>query len=276
MTFAGPVPGVPGAAVRDASDLPEHLPDAQHIDPWTETVPGSVLLTVPGIARFLVQNGTTIGVAPSPGVARGAVELFLHGPVRGTLIHQRGELPLEAATLVTPRGGAVALSGLSAVGKSTLAAELSRRGWSLVADDVTRVTLTRGRALVWPCQSALKLWRDACVRLNIDTGGLQPTREGMAKFYVNVTPARAPAPLHAIVRIQRGKSMETVEPPPDKRAAVIAECVFKRRQVDALNVEIEHSEIVRGIAATCRVFLQNGAREFPSAALADRIARATT
>src|ERR1700677_4303623 len=81
MTFAGPVPGVPGAAVRDASNLPEHLPDAQRIDPWTETVPGAVLLTVPGIARFLVQNGTTIGVEPSSGAARGAVELFLHGPV---------------------------------------------------------------------------------------------------------------------------------------------------------------------------------------------------
>jgi hypothetical protein len=276
MTFAGPVPGVPGATVRDAPDLPEHLPDAQRIDPWTEMAPGSVLLTVPGIARFLIQNGSTIGVEPSPDAARGAVELFLHGPVRGTLIHQRGELPLEATTLVSPRGGAIALCGLSATGKSTLAAELCRRGWSLVADDVTRTTLTRGRALVWPCQSALKLWRDACARLGINTDELRPTREGMAKYYVDVAPARAPAPLQAIVRIQRGKSLELAEPPPEKRAAVIAECVFKRRQVDALNVEVEYNEIVRGIASTCRVLLLNGAREFPSAMLADRIARATT
>ena len=68
------------------------------------------------------MGGATIDVATVPGADAGAVELFLNGSARAALIHQRGELPLHAATLLPPAGGgAVAISGTSGIGKSKFA-----------------------------------------------------------------------------------------------------------------------------------------------------------
>src|ERR1700691_2451000 len=124
MSYAGTVPGVLGATIRDSLQLPERLQGAKRIDPWTDVLPGLVLFKVPGVARYLVADGATIDVQPDADADRNSVELFLHGSARGSLIHQRGELALEAASVLSPVGAAIALSSYSAIGKSTLAAEL--------------------------------------------------------------------------------------------------------------------------------------------------------
>jgi len=274
MSFAGMVPGVLGATIRDASRLPEHLPNATRVDPWTEATPETLLFTVPGIARYLVENGTTITVEPAPDAPRNAVELFLHGSARGTLIHQRGELPLEATTLVAPNGGAVALSGFSGSGKSTIAAELCRRGWSLISDDITRVTWARGRALAWPSHDALKLWKDACNSLEINTEALPRVREGLEKFQVKMPAASAPTVLRAVIRLQIVKYLRMVPLPADRGALTISESTFRWRQIAALRRQKDHETIVQQTARLCRVMILNGAREYSAAILADHIARA--
>jgi HPr Serine kinase C-terminal domain len=274
VTFAGTVPGVLGARVRDASQLPAHLPNALRIDPWTEAISGALLLTVPNVSRYLVQDGTTIDVEPSSGADRNSVELFLHGSARGSLIHQRGELPLDAATLAAPSGGAVALAGNSGVGKSTIAAELCRRGWRLIADDITRVTWTGGRLVAWPSHDALKLWRDACEDLGIDIQDLPRTREGMQKFYVKVPSMSQQAPLRAVIVLRMGSLARLADVPAGQGAALLSEHTFRKRQIEALERQIEHERIVQQVAGACRVMILDGARECQREVLADQIVRA--
>ncbi len=273
MTFAGMVRGVLGAKIQD-SQVPARLTNAIGIDPWTEAVPGALLMMVPNIARYLVTDGTTISVQAAPGADRSSVELFLHGTARGALIHQRGELPLDAATLAAPSGGAVALAGSSAIGKSTLAAELCRRGWRLMVDDITRVTWTGGRPVAWPCHDALKLWRDTCDSLGIDTQDLPRVREGLQKFYVEVAAASAPAPLRAVISLRMGPEVKLTDVPAGHGPATLSSCTFRLRQIEALDRQPDHERIVQQVAGACRIMILDGARVCPREALADQIVRA--
>jgi hypothetical protein len=173
MIHEQPMPGIPGAVIRQIDHLPETLANAVEADEYVQVRLGALLLNVPGVGRFLARNGSLIEYAPDADADRGKVALFLHGSARGALIHQRGELPLHAATLGPPgRETAVAICGKSGAGKSTLAAELSRRGWILVADDTTRVTQDAANILAWPSRDSIKLWKDACEAAGIDIGGL--------------------------------------------------------------------------------------------------------
>jgi hypothetical protein len=163
MAFVAAVPGIPGAAIYRVESLPTELLEGEALNAYTQAKPGELLFSIPGVARFRVHDGDTIEYQEENGADPGLVSLYLHGTARGALIHQRGELPLHAATLVPPgKETGLAICGPSGAGKSTLAIELVRRGWLLVADDTTRVTCEDGKLLAWPSRDTIKLWKDAC------------------------------------------------------------------------------------------------------------------
>lgn len=273
MTSAANVPGVLGATIHDAVRLPDHLPNGKRVDPWAEAAYNALLFTVPHVARYLVRDGATIGIEAAAGADENSVESFCDGTARGILIHQRGELALEAATVMAPRGHAVAISSYSAVGKSTLAAELCRRGWRLIADDITRITWTGGRPVAWPSHDALKLWRDTCETLGIDTQNLKPVRTGMKKYHVNVSASAAPATLLAVVRLAMAPEISLAEVSADYRHAVISECTFRRKYVVAMGLEANHNRMAQWVAGACRIAVLNGARYCARELLADQIER---
>jgi ABC-type uncharacterized transport system YnjBCD ATPase subunit len=271
-TFDGPVPGIPGAVIREVSALPEHLPDGKVTGPWTEVNSSSLLLAIPTIARFLIRDGTEIEVEPALGANRDAVAVCLLGSARGALIHQRGELALMAATLVAPNWACVAICGPSAFGKSTLAAELCSRGWQLLADDVTRVSWNGGRAVAWPSQSSLSLWRDACETLGLGFSDSQRVRHGLEKFHVPVTAATTPATLSHVVRLRTVPVTNVLRVPLAQRRDVLMECTFKKRLADSLGVQTRHARIAEQVAGTIQAIVLDGARERPVSELADRLA----
>jgi hypothetical protein len=144
----------------------------------------AALLTLPGIGRFLLDEGREIVVDPHPRVSDRNLRLFLLGSVLGVLCHQRGLLPLHANAIVAGPG-AVAFAGPSGAGKSTLAAEFQRRGFRLLADDVCMVDFDEnGAALAWPGIPRLKLWADAANRFGLDCAELDQVVEDSAKYHV--------------------------------------------------------------------------------------------
>lgn len=202
MDIDGPVSGIPGANIRRVKGLSEHLPGGEPAGQYVEAMPGQLLITVPGVCRCLVRDGLSIEYAPEPDADPGAVILFLNGGARGALIHQRGELPLHAATLVPPGGDtALAICGASGAGKSTLAAELSRRGWLLVADDTTRVTWRETHAIAWPSRDSIKLWRDACDANDMDVAGLERVTAALDKYYLHAPTLNRPVRLAAVCEL---------------------------------------------------------------------------
>lgn len=172
-----------GAAARDARVRigtvdAGGLTEGRQLGPHLWAAPGALWLRVPNVARFLVTGGSEIVVDPHPGVDDDSVRVFLLSSALGALLSQRGMVVLHGTAIRVGDGCAVCV-GASGAGKSTVAAELIRRGHPILADDVVPVD-DECRALAgFP---RLKLWQDAADRLDIDTTDLRTIRPSVAKF----------------------------------------------------------------------------------------------
>jgi hypothetical protein len=273
LDISGPVPGILGAYYRVA-ELPAALPDAILINPWTEVGGGKVLMRIPGVARYLIEGGADIAIDPEDTADFESVRHFLHGPARGYLIHQRGEVPLEAATVVSPGGSAVAISSTSGLGKSTLAAALCARGWKLVADGITRITLTAGRVLCWSSDDDADLWRNACISFGIDADALKQVRRGLEKYHAPMPAHRGPSPLRAVVRLVRGESVARMDAlAREQIARSLQQWQFRWQQIAPLLPADEVNQAIIRIADICPVWNLSGAKEVSPFELADLVAR---
>jgi hypothetical protein len=271
------VAGIPDAVVRSVAELPDHLPGAERAGLYAQARPGQLLQLVPGVARYLARDGTTIEVAAEQCADEGAVEVFLNGAVRAALIHQRGELPFHAATLVPPSGnGAVAICGPSGIGKSTLAASLSLRGWRLVADDTTRITFDGVRALAWPGRGRIKLWSDACESFGRTTAGLDRVREGMEKFFLPVGQVEEKVALSAIVELRASADSGMILVSGVQKMTLLSQHTVRPRQIRPLGRLAEHLRIVAQTAGATSVFHLGGARQLKVSSLADQIGDSLT
>lgn len=270
MDLIEPVPGMPGATIHRVATLPETLPGAVAAGPHAHAKPGELLAVVPGAGRFFACRGDRIEFTVEDDADDGMVSLILNGTARGALIHQRGELPLHAATLVPPGGTrALAICGHSGAGKSTLAAELSRRGWSLVADDTTRVTIENDTVTAWPSRDSIKLWRDALEGAGIDPGTLVRVMRNLEKYYLHVKATDRPVPLGWVLELTR--DAEAASLTVGDRMALITRNTYRPAQISALGVQREHVQVVARIAKACTMWRVIGNRTRTVNAMADAV-----
>lgn len=148
------------------------------------------LLTIPNVARYLIQEGTDILVDAESGADQNDISAYLLGSALGVLCHQRGIVPLHSAA-IDIEDGCAAFVGPSGAGKSTLAAALAARGHQVVADDVGYLQFDRhGAVMFWPGISRMRLWEDAVAALDCRGPGIEREYRGYNKYLV---PIRTPA-----------------------------------------------------------------------------------
>ena len=199
-----------GDAERDLVDIrigevPLTLPDAFDTGNGLQVAGATVLLSVEGVARYLIREGREIVVAPAEGCSLRNMRLFLLGSALGILCHQRGLLLLHANAFVVD-GRAVAFAGPSGAGKSTLAAYFQQAGYDVLCDDVCGISFDRdGRPLAWPGLPRLKLWGDAATTFGFDRASLDCAIEGMDKYHVplNSVPAMRAVPFDRLYLLER-------------------------------------------------------------------------
>jgi len=134
--------------------------------------PASFLLDLPGIARYLVPMGKSIYVEPALDASEADVIRFLRTSPMAALVYQRGLLALHAAAICDERG-AILIAGDSGAGKSTLLLALLRRGWSMLADDLTVIDRGEtGHIEVKPSFPCVALWPDALDKQGFDSEAL--------------------------------------------------------------------------------------------------------
>lgn len=100
----------------------------------------ALVVTVPGVARFLVEGREV--VMRAEGGRDGLARVLLEGFVLALVLQERGSLVLHASA-VEVDGMVVAFAGASNAGKSTLAAACCAAGALLVTDDVLRLDVDR-------------------------------------------------------------------------------------------------------------------------------------
>lgn len=163
----------------------------------------------PDVGSFLVRNGREIIIDPDPGADERLLRLYLLGRIFGALLHQRGLLVLHGSA-VALGGGAAAFLGYSGSGKSTAAASLSVKGYSMVADDLVVIDAMGAVPLVYPAFPQLKIWPEVAESLGYDLGKLPyiSPKETKRAAYLTANFSTDPLPLKRIYLLEKGESIE--------------------------------------------------------------------
>ena len=181
-----------------------------------ECAPSRFLFRMEGIASFLASDGCHIQVQPEAGAQPEDIRVFLLGSVLGAVLHQRGMLVLNAS-VVEKDGRALIFAGRSSVGKSTLAAGLSQRGYRVVADEMAVFSFSNGSPLVEPGPPYLKIWHDVLKRLGHPISELQRIRSRvMHRYFLPVATPECPIPVASLSLLnfwnKEELSFEVLEP----------------------------------------------------------------
>lgn len=184
---AGPV----DVRIQEGSVPREGLADGQQVGPYLWVTPRHLWLQVPGVARFLVEDGNQITVEGEPGVDADSIRVFLLGSAFGALLFQRGYLVLHGNAIQIGDQCLITV-GRSGAGKSTLAAGFLQRGYSLLADDVVPINADCRAVPGFP---RIKLWQDTADKLGIDTAPLLRIRPGLQKYSLPLRDRFAPEPV---------------------------------------------------------------------------------
>lgn len=189
--------------------VPDQLATPVHDGPLLQiAADGRCRFAMPGIASYLAEDGRRITVQPEPAADPTDVRLFLLGTMFGFVCHQRALLPLHAGC-VEIGGRAVAFTGPSGAGKSTLAAGFLRRGYRLLADDLTVIDIDGAEGpTVLPSFPRVKLWRDSLEGLGWSDAGRTRVRSAIDKFELPVETAflSTPLPLGAVYHLVRART----------------------------------------------------------------------
>jgi hypothetical protein len=117
-----------------------------------------------GMQFWLDQEGGNVWISWPDSSSFEDVATYLLGPVLGVLLRLRGTVCLHASAIAL-EGQSVACVGPPGAGKSTTAAILAQRGWSVVSDDVVALAEERGAFCVLPAYPYLCLWPDSVAML---------------------------------------------------------------------------------------------------------------
>jgi hypothetical protein len=180
------------------------VPPGEYPPGYSATADGT-MLTVAKVGRYLIREGREIVVEPAEGASERNLRLFLLGSAIGALLHQRGLLPLHA-NAINLGGRAVAFSGHSGAGKSTIAAWFHDRGYPILADDVCVIGFDdRGGAFAYPGIPRLRLWREALEASGRDAGAYDRSFDDLEKYDVPTAgdSKLEPVPLAAIYLLRK-------------------------------------------------------------------------
>ncbi|WP_078545773.1 HPr kinase/phosphorylase [Litchfieldia alkalitelluris] len=145
-----------------------------------------IFVHIPKVAIFKIQKGNNIIVSPISPIKMDAIRLYLLGTCMGSILIQRGILPLHGSAIEV-NGKAYAIVGDSGAGKSTLASAFLRRGFRLISDDVIPVSLSKDNIpMVTPAYPQQKLWQESLTEFGIESTNLRPIIDRETKFAIPV------------------------------------------------------------------------------------------
>jgi hypothetical protein len=249
----------PDVQIRYGS-VPTSLPDPLGQGGYFQAAPDTFLLRVRNTARYLVVKGQEIVIERLPNCSEDALRLYLLGSAFGALLHQRRLLVMHASSIETARG-AVLFVGPSGHGKSTLLAALVQRGYAMLADDVTAVTVEPPSGPVaFAAFPHMRLCADAATRLDYRLEGLprvySPGRISVDKYLVPVPHFCAtPLPVHALYTLN-------VHAPPDihlesvdnvQRFALVGANTYRHLFLEGLGLRQMHFHAAARMAKTVQV-----------------------
>ncbi|QKG69992.1 hypothetical protein [Erythrobacter mangrovi] len=217
----------------------------------------TVSFAVEGVGGWKLERGCVMTLYPSLAADPRELRLFTLGSAWGLLGYQRGHAMWHGSAV--ERGGrAVLFCGDSGEGKSTMAAAAIASGAALVADDLSRVELGGGAALLHPSSARIKLWSQAIDQLGWRDRVTERDWMREDKFHCSVPSHHAgddPLPLAAIVVLATGETL-ALEPLIGGEAlkAVLAGTIYRPDALEAMGLWGEQGALAARVVAQVPVF----------------------
>lgn len=157
---------------------------------------------MPGIGGLSVGAGR-IGVLIDDGSDWESMRPYLLGMGLAVAMYKLRLLPHHVSA-VSLAGAAIAFTGESGAGKSTMGYEWQRQfGAELISDDLARIDAKHSPPLIYPGLARVKLWPDALQEFSLSSDGLSRELHGRDKYFLeDVTRAKRPLPLSALILLE--------------------------------------------------------------------------
>lgn len=218
----------------------------------------SVILHIPNIAIYYIENGNKIIVSPMINAHVDQVRLYILGSCMGALLMQRRILPLHGSAIVI-NDKAYAIVGDSGAGKSTLASAFLDKGYQLLSDDVIPVSLSNeNHPIVNPSYPQQKLWQESLVAFGMTSKDYRPIFDRETKFTVPVASqfSYQPFPLAGVFELVKTEEDEiTIRPIQSlQRLHTIYHHTYRNFLIDRLGLREWHFSITAKIAEKILVY----------------------
>ncbi|MCD0486923.1 hypothetical protein LPB86_01700 [Pedobacter sp. MC2016-14] len=236
-------------------DVPEHL-EINCVDfPFLEINHSQYLLKLPGIGRYLVEQGNKITIQPDPSAALVNVNRQILTSAFAALSYQRGLIPFHGGMVII-NGIAVLISGLSGTGKSTLLAGLYKNGHTIIADDISNLQMVEGEVLAHPTFPRIMIWQDAADELNLTVKEGEKLRENLCKYLYPINDRFFTKPVilkHVYILKMTAKIGQPIKVLGIQKIQELKENLFHPYMVDALDLKKEYSAKLLEIASHVNV-----------------------
>lgn len=222
--------------------VPDSLPEIHGSSAVFQAMPNHFLLKINNIANYLIADGNSITVEPSPQADPNDVRVFLLGPAFGALLHQQGILVINGSAIVV-NGESIIFSGCSGAGKSTLTAALHQSGYRAFSDELCAISFSENQAVVHREAKVIRLWEDSLVQLGLNPRAFERTRKNLKKYNYSIEQNESD-----VVPIKRLYFMEA-EPVSDftietvegmEKTSILLLSTYHRRYIDGLGIKREH------------------------------------
>jgi hypothetical protein len=256
-------------------EVPAALAEPVSRSDWWQIAAGEYLLHVPAVGGFHV-TASRVTVQPEAGSEDAAVRLYLFGSVMGALLHMRGVLPLHGSAVYLPRlRHAAVFTGASGVGKSTLAAALSRRGYPLMADDISAIGPSGGGALLHAGLTRSKLWRTSVDFLRFDPAKGDIVRPEKYAFDAEIFPRPAAVGHVYELSVHDGGDIALTKVEGVEKVRLLDRQTFRRNYVAGLNQSGQHLQRLVRLAGQIQVgrIARPGGEALSVDAVMDRLER---
>ena len=209
---------------------------------------------VSGVGGWEIEAGRVIRIFPDGG-SDGDMRAFTLGSAWAVIGAQRG-LAFWHGSAVARARRTVLFCGPQGAGKSTLAASLVQRGWSLLSDDLARLEPCGGSVRLHPSAGRIKLWSDAVDALDCGHRSVHRDAARPDKHHCDMTDRLMPTPqdLSAIAilcdgayRVERLTGARAV-------AEAFAAAQYRPEQFDALNAWPNQTALAAEICARVPVY----------------------
>jgi hypothetical protein len=233
---------------------PKHLDEITKQGVKYQATKNEFLLEVDHIARYYVKDGNKVLVELLKNEADKEVRLFLLGSAFGALFLQRGLLPIHGSSIKFGNSATI-FTGLSGVGKSSIAAHFVNQGFHALADDISVVN---HNLEVVPGFPSLKIWNDVLKKLEIRNNSLMEIRPNIKKFQLPIhdqySTEALPLKNLVILNTKNSPGFEIEELTGIKKFNAIKNNTYRYRFVKGLEQQLDHFQILSKLLPKIKVY----------------------